>query len=1113
MTVGLFAPWGSGKSQMLHLIKLQLLTSNAIHVAASEMGRAPACCMKCLACLARACVDLIFPTSHWLFCSATAYGTKKAHLAHCTDPADKQIREKVHNTYLQTKKGLQDLEALPCHYIPVWFNCWVYTGSEHLWAGMLTEMQKALEREYGKRYLRFYRFCTSSLFHNFLLPLMRRMFILSCFVIGGLPMWDDWRGALLRHALTSLCFIGYAILTPILSNFYACFAFLARVLTKLTMYRWLAGRLALPGCSCSCSCQTPRCWSWCWEILQNWFMQQVLLFMSGLGVLASVQALLRLLLPEESFLDMRWADCGTSRNHSNSTASTTNGTGRSDYESALPHCWASFPLWFNVSMVPLLGIFGLVWPVGPWKSQILNQVTGTASSRRPARDDFSHLLGPMQQIRKEMLYLRTFIQQKHTWIRALRGELFIPDGDTSGQDESSSSEGALQNDVQEADDENGWMARAGRQQRSKMPRKRLVIVIDDLDRCPQDKAVEVLQSLHLLSEGMPFFIILAMDLRVVSKMVENTLGEQLVSNGINGVQYIDKIVQLPFAMPALSVDQRAQLLEKRLNDIEISNASAEIRYTQLDAEDEDEAQDEEAENEGDRQNDDSDPAPQLESIHVEGQKTRCDDEHVQERLDKGQEPRSDDKHVQERLDTERMEDPTVGIRGSSTSSPKISRPGLSPEEKRLWKRYSPFLDSNPRRILRLLNIYNVSRILQQSLDELIERPSFEELLKSIILFEQWPYRMSWLLKVIEADHYQEAELYQEESKTLGSTISRDDSSNSDVGSKLQNEETLGAIFPAIEEYCWDISLWDGSHSHVYIDHRSSLGMDSAPELFDQLMASAPQLRVSHLRPMSLLLRCIINRNQAVEERVAFQASQRLQLHDGSWQRRSQVLLKLHSRARAEAAQDGSEQHGVLKARPHRLTRVPIPTESPAWNRNCEDRRKSKPGREAWDQRCEDQQPNGASQDSQDWSQGRWSWDSEWTRWPGWEARREGERHWKSETWAEAQNWGQGCTSDSEQPWPEPQKRGLSRRSWDPWEASQDSESEHLLGQQQPRSSAPCLLGRSTELPVHAKPKTLPMMEEDASEAEQDCRPSKGSEALRVSCMKTGPSKKKVKKTR
>ena len=53
-----------------------------------------------------------------------------------------------------------------------------------------------------------------------------------------------------------------------------------------------------------------------------------------------------------------------------------------------------------------------------------------------------------------------------------------------------------------------------------MRKCRLVIFVDDLDRCPPEKCVEVLQSLVLLTEGTPFVIFLAIDPRIVVTAIE-----------------------------------------------------------------------------------------------------------------------------------------------------------------------------------------------------------------------------------------------------------------------------------------------------------------------------------------------------------------------------------------------------------------------------------------------------------------------------------------------------------------------------------------------------------------------------------------------------------------
>eukprot|EP00964_Phaeocystis_antarctica_P139013 scaffold103705_cov62-Phaeocystis_antarctica.AAC.4 len=90
---------------------------------------------------------------------------------------------------------------------------------------------------------------------------------------------------------------------------------------------------------------------------------------------------------------------------------------------------------------------------------------------------------------------------------------------------------------------------------------RMVIIVDDLDRCPGVKVMEVLQSLVLLTEGTPFVIFLAIDQRVVVAAIEKS-GEGIYSDaGINGNEYLDKIVQIPFVIPQLADDEKANLCQ------------------------------------------------------------------------------------------------------------------------------------------------------------------------------------------------------------------------------------------------------------------------------------------------------------------------------------------------------------------------------------------------------------------------------------------------------------------------------------------------------------------------------------------------------------------------
>merc|ERR1711957_891471 len=84
---------------------------------------------------------------------------------------------------------------------------------------------------------------------------------------------------------------------------------------------------------------------------------------------------------------------------------------------------------------------------------------------------------------------------------------------------------------------------------------RFVIFLDDLDRCPPAKVADVLQSIVLLTDNTPFCIVLAIDPRLVVKAIEAAYAQSLVAAGVNGYAFLDKVVQLPFAIPRMTMDE------------------------------------------------------------------------------------------------------------------------------------------------------------------------------------------------------------------------------------------------------------------------------------------------------------------------------------------------------------------------------------------------------------------------------------------------------------------------------------------------------------------------------------------------------------------------------
>jgi hypothetical protein len=90
---------------------------------------------------------------------------------------------------------------------------------------------------------------------------------------------------------------------------------------------------------------------------------------------------------------------------------------------------------------------------------------------------------------------------------------------------------------------------------------KLIIFVDDLDRCTPEKAVEVLQSLILLTEDTPFVVFLAIDPRIIVTAIESVNAKFFTESGVSGYEYLDKIVHIPFAIPPMVNSEKFALCE------------------------------------------------------------------------------------------------------------------------------------------------------------------------------------------------------------------------------------------------------------------------------------------------------------------------------------------------------------------------------------------------------------------------------------------------------------------------------------------------------------------------------------------------------------------------
>jgi hypothetical protein len=100
---------------------------------------------------------------------------------------------------------------------------------------------------------------------------------------------------------------------------------------------------------------------------------------------------------------------------------------------------------------------------------------------------------------------------------------------------------------------------------------RLIIFVDDLDRCLPEKAIEVLEAIKLFLEVPGTVFVLGMDKEVVERGVEVRYGNLFqalegdkvrLDLPIRGDAYLQKMIQIPFHLPPMRVNDLESYIEK-----------------------------------------------------------------------------------------------------------------------------------------------------------------------------------------------------------------------------------------------------------------------------------------------------------------------------------------------------------------------------------------------------------------------------------------------------------------------------------------------------------------------------------------------------------------------
>ena len=92
---------------------------------------------------------------------------------------------------------------------------------------------------------------------------------------------------------------------------------------------------------------------------------------------------------------------------------------------------------------------------------------------------------------------------------------------------------------------------------------RLVIFIDDLDRCTPDGALEILESIKTFFDIEGIIYVIGMDPSTIDSIIQVKYGK---NPKISGLDYMQKIVQLPFQIPVWSSEDLGRTIVKIANE-------------------------------------------------------------------------------------------------------------------------------------------------------------------------------------------------------------------------------------------------------------------------------------------------------------------------------------------------------------------------------------------------------------------------------------------------------------------------------------------------------------------------------------------------------------------
>jgi KAP family P-loop domain/CHAT domain len=274
----------------------------------------------------------------------------------------------------------------------------------------------------------------------------------------------------------------------------------------------------------------------------------------------------------------------------------------------------------------------------------------------------------------------------------------------------------------------------------KKPVGRILVLIDDLDRCEPEKAVEVLQAVNLLLNFKSFIVCLGIDARIVTGAVEKHYEGLLGQAGASGYEYLDKIVQIPFRIPEPSEDDIKLFIASQLG-----NPSAPTMPHRWPNEDDPIRADGylDAEMSSEPTSAGGPATATFTAFETGGQpgfpdllRTATGSE---ESLEAGVGP-SFEVEPEAGLASELLE--------LEESEPEAGVP-FTWAELQAFETLAPLLRPNPRHLKRLVNVYRLVRSLARARDDDVILGNPAQTIRWLVLWGQWPYTAHAMLRRLE----------------------------------------------------------------------------------------------------------------------------------------------------------------------------------------------------------------------------------------------------------------------------------------------------------------------------------------------------------------------------